>query len=108
MTPGKTRTVAYGRHRLRAAAAISALGSQNLRAEARGIPSGHCTRGASLASASLDLAAAALSCSLRGTHIAGPQEMKDEKVKYLLQTAAVMAVLMVALAAALVYLAPAA
>ena len=32
--------------------------------------------------------------------------MKDEKVKYLLQTAVVMAVLMVALAAALVYLAP--
>ena len=34
--------------------------------------------------------------------------MKDENVKYLLQTAAVMAVLMVALAAALVYLARAA
>jgi hypothetical protein len=34
--------------------------------------------------------------------------MKDENVKYLLQTAAVMAVLMAALAAALVYLAPAA
>jgi hypothetical protein len=34
--------------------------------------------------------------------------MKDEKVRYLLQTAAVMATLMVALAAALVYLAPAA
>ena len=35
-------------------------------------------------------------------------KMKDETVKYLLQTAAVMAVLMVALAAALVYLARAA
>lgn len=34
--------------------------------------------------------------------------MNDESVKYLLQTAAVMAVLMVALAAALVYLASAA
>jgi hypothetical protein len=34
--------------------------------------------------------------------------MKDPKVRYLLQTAAVMAALMVALAAALLYLAPAA
>jgi hypothetical protein len=34
--------------------------------------------------------------------------MKDPKVTYLLQTAAVMAALMVALAAALLYLAPAA
>ena len=45
---------------------------------------------------------------LRGTRIAVPRGMKDENVKYLLQTAAVMAVLMVTLAAALVYLAPAA
>jgi hypothetical protein len=34
--------------------------------------------------------------------------MKDERVRYLLQTAVVMAILMMALAAALLYLAPAA
>jgi hypothetical protein len=36
------------------------------------------------------------------------REMKDERVRYLLQTAVVMAILMMALAAALLYLAPAA
>jgi hypothetical protein len=34
--------------------------------------------------------------------------MKDERVRYLLQTAVVMAILMMALAATLLYLAPAA